>query len=104
MKLTELKNKIDEALRLHDDYDVVITTDDNILDIEECGVDSGRFNFNVELDASVVCEEYHIEEDDYMEHCSNCGVYHSRDGKCPSCNLRKLKKNLGVLSSGKFFL
>ncbi len=51
MKLTELKKKIDAALKLHDDYDVRIIAksfaDSHILDLDEAGIDRGRFNFDL---------------------------------------------------------
>jgi len=97
MKLTKLKNKIDEALKLHDDYDVKIITDDEILEIEDCGIDSGRFNFNIEVDVPVVyeeCNEYHIEDDIGIEYCSICVVYHSAEKECPGCELNKIKESV----------
>ena len=106
MKLTELKRCIDEALKLHDDYDVRILTDDwNDSIIVDGRIDSGRFNFNIHVDVtSVLCEDYHIEEDDSMGNCSICNCYYSVDKKCPRCELKKLKKNLGLLLSEKLFL
>ena len=86
MKLTELKEKIDEALKLHDDYDIKI----NYEEIDECGIDSGRFNFNIYVNDQIFgCDEYHIEEDEDMEYCNICSIYHSRDIKCSGCALKK---------------
>jgi len=80
MKLTELKRCIDEALKLHDDYDVKV----NCKEINGCGVDSGRFNFNIHIDISLaLCNEYHIKDDDSMEYCSICNCYYSADEECP---------------------
>jgi len=86
MKLTELKNKIDVALKLHDDYDVKIITTDEVLEIEDCGIDGGKFNFCIEVDIPAIyieCEGYHIEDDIGMEHCSICDVHYSVDEECP---------------------
>ena len=92
MKLTELRNQIDEALKLHDDYDVKIVLED-VTDIEDIGIDPGRFNFNIYVeDKSFSCYDYHIEEDEDMEHCGICSVYYSTDKECPSCELKELKK------------
>jgi len=91
MKLIELKNKIDEALKLHDDYDVKV----NHEEIDECGIDSGRFNFNIFVDDQIFdCDSYHIEYDDSVENCSICNVYYPADTECPSCELKRIKKNL----------
>lgn len=106
MKLTELKNKIDEALRQHDDYDVRITTDDNFDEakVVDGEIDSGRFYFNIHIDvSSVLCIGYHIEDDMGMEYCSICNCYYSADKECPGCELKKLRENLGLLISGKLF-
>lgn len=104
MKLTELKNEMIKAFKQHGDYDVKIVTNDDILEIKECGLNPSRYIFEIYADVSKLqCEGYHIEDDDLMEHCSNCDIYHQRDIKCPGCVLIKLKKNLGVLSSGKLF-
>ena len=89
MKLTELKDKIDEALKLHNDYDVKV----NHEEIDECGIDPGRFNFNIYA-PELECDGYHIEGDEDMEHCSICTVYYPVDKECPSCELKRIKKNL----------
>lgn len=90
MKLTELKNSIDEALRQHSDYDVVV----NGLDIEDCGIDSGRFNFNIEVNDCPECDRFHINEDVYMEYCIDCNIYHPSGEHCPGCNIKKIKKSV----------
>lgn len=90
MKLTELKNSIDEALRYQSDYDVVI----NGLDIEGCGISPDRFNFNIEMNKYLMCEEYHIEEDDEMSYCNSCDLYHTSGKDCPGCELKINKKAL----------
>lgn len=106
MKLTELKEKIDEALRLHDDYDVRILTGDDfdetkVIDGE---IDSGRFYFNIYVDlSSVLCIGYHIEDDMGMEHCSICNVYYSSDEECPGCTLKKLREDFKAVLSRKIF-
>ena len=89
MKLTELKNSIDEALKQHSDYDVVIDG----LDIEGCGVDLGRFNFNIGIDG-FKCDEYHIEEDDSMVYCSICEIYYPSGKDCPGCKIKKIKESV----------
>ena len=96
MKLTELKEKINEALKLNDDYDVRILTDDwNDSIIVDGRIDSGRFYFNIHVDVtSVLCEGYHIENDLGMKCCSICNVYYSVDEECPSCKLRNFKESV----------
>jgi len=105
MKLTELKNEMIKAFRQHGDYDIKIITDDRVFEIEDCGIDSGRFNFYIEVDIPVVyeeCEGYHIEDDDLMNHCSICSIYYQTD-ECPGCILKKLRKDFRTLLSGKLF-
>lgn len=89
MKLTELKKKIDEALKLHSNYNVKIVTGD----VFESNIDSGRFNFNIHVDVSSLrCDEYHIEDDEDMEYCSVCDVYYPDRIECPSCELKEIKR------------
>ena len=51
MKLTELKNKIDEALKYQSDYDVVV---DGLelyhTHIDDCGITSDKRNFYIGID------------------------------------------------------
>ena len=62
MKLTELKEKIDEALKLHDDYDVRIVTrafaQDHMLDLDEASIDLGRFNFDLYINVVDLIDSY----------------------------------------------
>jgi len=96
MKLTEIKNSINEALRLQDDYDVRIITEDGSVDKMECGVDSGRFNFNIYTDLPS-CEEYHIENDDDMRYCSKCKIHIPSGESCPGCELKEVRKRLKLM-------
>ena len=89
MKLTELKNRIDEALQLHSDYDVVIDG----LEIEGCEIGPGRFNFNIEVNEEG-CQEYHIEEDDNVVYCSTCDIYYPSGKDCPGCKFKKIKESV----------
>lgn len=62
MKLTELKDKIDAALKLHDDYDVKIIAEDfmeyHTFDPDNIGIDEGRFNFNIYVDIKEIIHIY----------------------------------------------
>jgi len=90
MLLTELKEKIDDALKLHQDYEVKV----NETEIDECGIDSSRFNFNIFVDDQIFnCDEYHIEEDDSIILCDKCNIYYPNDNECPGCELNQIKKN-----------
>jgi Zn finger protein HypA/HybF involved in hydrogenase expression len=94
MKLTELKNKIDEALRLQDDYDVKV----NYKEIDECNIDDGRFNFNIFADDQIFdCDRYHIVDDDEMEYCESCEMYYPSGKDCPGCKLKELRKRLKLM-------
>jgi len=84
MKLTELKNKIDEALKLHDDYDVKILTGK----VPDCSISSDRSDFNIHIDVPEG-EEYHIVEEEDMEYCRTCELYHLSGKECPGCKLKK---------------
>lgn len=105
MKLTELKKKIDEALKIHDDYDVKIITEDDfdrcIDEPDDCGVDPGRFIFYIHVDVSIIreeCDKYHIDDDDSMELCSVCDIYHSDKIECPKCWSIRMKKKIKELT------
>ena len=100
MKLTELKDSINEALKLHDDYDIRILTDEVHVEIEavRSGIDSGRFCFNIYVNTVVwPCERYHVEDDDMMECCSHHDLYHLDTEKCPACQLMYIKQKLKKL-------
>ncbi len=63
MKLTELKEKIDAALKLHDDYDVKILVEDymdyHTLDADEVNIDPGKFNFNISINITRLIDDYY---------------------------------------------
>lgn len=92
MKLTELKDKIDEALKMNDDYEVVMKTsnDEIIPHIDDCNIGPGRRSFMIDLE-DFGCEEYHIDNDEDMEYCSTCDIYYPESIKCPGCELNRLK-------------
>lgn len=62
MKLTELRDKINEALRLHDNYGVKIIAEnfieDHILEIDTVGIAVGRFNFHIRTDITSLIDSY----------------------------------------------
>ncbi len=62
MKLTELKEKIDEALKLHDDYDVRIVAEafaqDHMLDLDGANIDRDRFNFDLYINVVDLIDSY----------------------------------------------
>ncbi len=98
MWLTELKNEIDKALTRCDDFEVKLIVNEQQIGVDSCGIDPGRFVFNIMADNKIYnCDEYHIEEDDSLELCSICGVYHSNEDVCPKCELISFKKVINAL-------
>ena len=62
MKLTELRDKINEALKMNDDYEVKIVAEafsqNHILDIDDAGIDRDRFNFNLCINVVDMIDSY----------------------------------------------
>lgn len=86
MKLTELRDKIKEALKLHEDYDVFIKIDDEEIKphIDDCNISSSRYSFLIRIKNE--CDIYHIED---MKYCNVCDIYYPNHIECPSCRLKE---------------
>ncbi len=99
MLLSELKQEIDAALKMQDDYVVKIRVNEVELSIEDAGVNADRFNFLIvadedEAENKLQCLDYHIDDDEEMEFCDTCNVYYVIGDECPKCKLTKLQSEL----------